>query len=70
MQVILVPLVLILGLLNVVVPVAWALSMMALPVGLLLMIFGGGGAVFANAAIVAIVTTVLLWIARRVSDRG
>lgn len=53
------------GLLDVLVPIAWGLSMIALPIGFIIMIFGGGGSVFVNAVIVVTITTALLWAARR-----
>jgi len=54
----------IIGLLDAIVIIAWGLSMMAFPTGFLIMIFGGGSAVFVNSAIVVAITTTLLWAVR------
>ena len=55
----------IVGLLDAIIPLAWGLSMMALPIGFIIMLFGGGGTVFVNAITVSAITTVLLWVIRR-----
>jgi len=51
---------LIFGLLDLIVPAAWGLSMIALPIGFVIMLFGGGGTVFLNAALVAAITSIYL----------
>lgn len=40
--------------------------MIALPLGFIIMLFGGGSSVFVNALIAAVVTTTILWAVRRV----
>ena len=60
----------IVALLDLIIPLAWGASMIALPIGFIIMLFGGGGTVFVNALIVAVITSVLLGLLRSAANKA